>query len=215
MSSQKKSVFKTVTILFIFAIALMAFTMMWHKSQNAEQQPVQSSTQNNYTQFPAPRDLTAFNLTTDKNKHFTQENLKNHWTLMFFGFTHCPHVCPATMSVMRDAYPKLLAQYPNLQVVLVTVDPERDTIRVLNKYVNSFNTNFIGATGSSKNLKQLEKQLGVYAEREKTNDKNYSVDHTDSIFLINPEGQWTALLPFGLKSAELENSFTKIAKLNS
>lgn len=150
------------------------------------------------TLFTASRQIKSFDLLTDENKPFTQQDLRNHWTLLFFGFTHCSSICPTTLDMMNRAYKTLHAAHPDLQVVLVSLDPERDTASALTQYTHSFNPAFIGATGKIQEVRKLQSQLGIFSARDNTGD-NYQIQHTSSILLINPKGEWNGLFKSGMK----------------
>ncbi|OGT47041.1 MAG: hypothetical protein A3E83_04140 [Gammaproteobacteria bacterium RIFCSPHIGHO2_12_FULL_41_20] len=162
-----------------------------------------------YTVFSTPRNLQPFQLTTNKNTAFTEKNLQNHWTLLFFGFTHCPRICPVTLAKMEQVNKQLHAKNPSVQYVLVTVDPDRDTTTVLDEYVNKFNSAFVGVTGKEKMLQQLEKQLGVVAQRVPEANGDYSMEHSTSILLVNPQGQWVGILPYSMSSKAIAQAVEK------
>jgi protein SCO1/2 len=148
--------------------------------------------------FPASRDIKQFDLVSAEGNPFTLKDFYQHWTLLFFGFTHCSNICPTTLAMMSKAYDQLHTVYPNLQVVLISLDPERDNVETLLKYTRSFNTNFIGATGKTVELRKLQSQLGVFSTRD-TEASNYQLQHTTSVLLINPQGKWAGIFKFGLK----------------
>lgn len=150
--------------------------------------------------FSAPRDIKPFKLETANRHAFSEKDFYQHWTLLFFGFTHCAKVCPTTLDMMNRAYAELHPLYPNLQVALVSVDPERDTPESLAEYTKTYNSEFIGITGKIQELRKLQSQLGIYAARDNdTPAANYQIQHTSSILLINPQGKWAGLFKYGLK----------------
>src|SRR5262249_55367072 len=110
--------------------------------------------------------ISDFNLVTKNNINFTKENLKGRWSFLFFGFSNCGVVCPTTMTALNKMYKILEATLPQdklPQIVMVTVDPERDTIKRMHNYVTTFNPNFLGATGKADDLINLQKQLHILA----------------------------------------------------
>lgn len=157
--------------------------------------------------FPEGRDIKDFSLVTSDEKPFTQQNLRQHWTLMFFGFTRCPNICPTTLNMLSKAYEKLHPTYPNLQVVLVSLDPERDSTNILAKYTASFSPDIMGVSGKIQELRKLQSQLGVYSERNETDNTTYTLQHTSSIFLISPQGKWVALFKYGMSPTTFVNEF--------
>jgi len=132
-----------------------------------------------------PIELQDFSLTDQNNKPFTLKELRNKNTLLFFGYTSCPDICPTTLTVLNRVHKQLENK---INVVFVSVDPQRDTIDKLSGYMEYFNKDFLGVTGSKKDIDQVIKQFNAgYLIEEKTSDDNYLVSHTSSIFLINPE----------------------------
>lgn len=126
---------------------------------------------------------------------FTNESLKGKWSLLFIGYTYCPDVCPTTLADLNYVYPSLTNdQDTTTQVVFISVDPNRDKAEQLADYVNYFNENFIGVTSTHEQLWPFVTELGlIYSvvEEGETNDY-YLVEHSASIVLINPEGQFHA-----------------------
>ncbi len=171
-----------------------------------------SNTDNNpnQTKLPEPKTVSNFTLTDNKGKPFTNENLKGHWTMMFFGFTRCGDVCPLTLSELNKMYGQLQKEVSSdqlPQVVFVSVDPERDNTDTLNRYIDSYNPNFIAATGDKQNLDIFAKELGVYYSKEDKGDGNYSMKHSSQIFLFNPAGDWVGELSYPFQGPQLAQSF--------
>ena len=133
----------------------------------------------------------------DTNKYpYTEQSLKGHWTLVFFGYSNCPDICPTTLTHMAHVYNRL-ADKPTLQkttqFVFVSVDPERDTPEFLKTFVRYFNTEFKGITGDDKEIKKLSTQLQIpYELGAKDSSGNYDVNHGANLSLINPDGEYIA-----------------------
>lgn len=137
-----------------------------------------------------PIALQNFSLIDQNNKPFTLKELQNKKTLLFFGYTSCPDICPATLIVLNQVYK---TSGEEINVVFVSVDPQRDTIDKLSSYMEYFNKDFLGVTGSKKDIDQITTQFNAgYIIEEKTSDGNYLVSHTSSIFLIDSELNITA-----------------------
>lgn len=141
--------------------------------------------------WPDPPQLGRFALTGEDGKPLTEADLRGRWTLVFFGFTHCPDVCPGTLAVLKQVK-RQLADDPVFantgQVLFVSVDAARDTPEVLARYVEYFDPAFRGATGDDETLSALTRPLGViYAKVPGSSENDYSVDHTGSIFVIDPQ----------------------------
>ena len=165
--------------------------------------------------FTEPNYINPFQLKSTKAKNFTDQDLKGHWTLMFFGFTHCPDVCPTTLAMLNTTLEDFKKASPKQKlpdVVFVSVDPARDTIDVMRKYVNYFNPNFMGATGSDEALKGLTRQMGVVYDKIELDDnpKNYAMEHSTSIILVNPRGAIQAIFTAPHDAATLAEELTAV-----
>ncbi len=139
--------------------------------------------------WPHPKKLQAFQLRQGDGTAFTLDKLKGHWSFLFFGYTHCPDVCPTTLAMLNqvDALLEQSHAADRRQFVFVSVDPERDTLPLLKDYVGYFNPSFIGVTGSPEQLPALTHQLGIlHVKAPQANGKDYLVDHSAAILLIDP-----------------------------
>ena len=161
--------------------------------------------------WPNPKQISDFSVTDQGGKLFGLDQLNNKWSFIFFGYTHCPDVCPVTMSVMADVYNDIHGQHPNVQTVFVSVDPERDTVDKLSQYVSYFDEAFIGLGGNIEMVNSLTKQIGVayFHNREEQTD-NYLVDHSASIFLIDPKGRMVGKLSPPHQKDKIIKQFTTI-----
>ena len=141
------------------------------------------------------RPLPPIALVDQDNQPFDAERLRGGWTLLFFGFTSCPDVCPVTMRALAETT-RLLADLPAAtrpRVVMISVDPERDTPEQLAAYVKGFDPTFAGATGAKPVIDELAQRMGVLAATRQLEGGGYTVDHTTSVFLIDPDGALHAL----------------------
>jgi len=167
---------------------------------NVMQGPQQPSTATLMV-LPEPRVIADFDLVDDGGQPFSLENLRGHWTLMFFGFTNCPDVCPSALydlNLVTEQLKELRGEkLPATQVVFVSVDPERDTPEKLSEYLAYFNPEFIGVTGSQAQLAPLTMQLGIAYEIEEHEPgaENYNVYHSVSFLLTNPDGNLFGVFP--------------------
>jgi protein SCO1/2 len=192
-SSQARVILLAVGVGIISAVAGISF---WKVMQG----PPQPGSAVMLT-LPEPRVVADFALIDDEGQPFSLNRLQGQWSLLFFGFTHCPDICPSALydlSVIRDS---LLEEHPDkadqLQVLFVSVDPERDTPAKLKSYVEYFDPAFIGVTGPDAQLAPLTLQLGVAYRIEEHEEGNlaYNVDHSASILLVNPEGRLHGVFP--------------------
>jgi protein SCO1/2 len=200
MSNATLPLHKIIVFIVFICAALMSSVFIYRASQKPVA-PVLSEGVGFI--LPAPRDIKAFKLMTENNQAFTERNFYDHWTLLFFGFTHCSTICPTTLDVLNRVYDKLHLKHPSLQVTFFSIDPERDTPVSLAEYVHRYNANFIGATGEIATIRKLQSQLGIYAEREAAASENYQIQHTASILLINPQGKWAGVYQSGLSPTVL------------
>jgi protein SCO1/2 len=130
-----------------------------------------------------------FKLTTQDGKPFTDENLKGKPFAVFFGFTHCPEVCPTTLYDLTQDLEALGKDADNLRVAFVTVDPARDTPELLKTYLASFDPRIVGLTGTEEEIAAVAKAYKVYYRKVPT-DSDYTMDHTATIFLMDSKGDF-------------------------
>jgi protein SCO1/2 len=148
------------------------------------------------TLFPAARALPEFELLDQRREPFGRQRLAGRWSLLFFGFTQCPDVCPTTLATLAAVRRELASLPAPLlpEVVLVSVDPGRDTPERLAEYVAFFDPSFTGVTGETAALRSLTEGLGVAVIVGQADaGGNYTVDHSTSVFLVNPQGAVAAV----------------------
>lgn len=121
--------------------------------------------------------------------------------LLEFGFTNCPKVCPTTLATLASARKRLGANARDVQVVFVTVDPERDTAAQIRAYLRGFDPAFVGGTGTPAQLADVRKRYGVMAQRRNVGD-GYTVGHSSSLYLIDRKGRLRAMMPYGVSAAD-------------
>lgn len=140
------------------------------------------------------RAFPSMNLVDYNGKDFTNARLNGKWSLFFFGYTHCPDICPTTLATMAQLK-KLLGESGNdVQIVFVSVDPERDQLEHLKNYVTYFHPDFLGVTGTPANLLELTKPLGIiYRKVQGEGESDYLVDHSANVIVSAPNGDWAAI----------------------
>lgn len=143
------------------------------------------------TWLPQPWPVGDFALVDDAGRPFTRRELVGHPALVFFGFTHCPDVCPTTLAMLAQV--KKAAAIGGLQVWLVSVDPQRDTPQVLHRYVQAFDTQFGGVTGNQTEVARLAKDFAVAVNRVELPGGDYTMDHSAAVFLLNDHAQRVAV----------------------
>ncbi len=155
--------------------------------------------------YPNQKPVEAFKLTAHTGDAFTQESFRSRWNLVFLGYTHCPDVCPMTLTDMSKIYQAIPAELQKeFQFIFLSVDPKRDTIDHLAQYISHFDDDFVAITGEKEEIDKLTFSIGgVYAINSE-NEDFYTVDHSGRIFIINPQGK-----RFGIISSEAMQSKDK------
>lgn len=160
--------------------------------------------------WPGPKTLGPFSVIDHDNNPFTLADLRGKWSLLFFGFTHCPDICPVTLAIMDKTHSRL-DQARDVQFVFVTVDPERDTSERMEQYLTSFNPEFVGLGGSAEQIAGLTGQVGLPYFRDKTQDEeNYLVDHGASLFMIDPLGRLVGIFSAPHDALDVTDRFNRI-----
>jgi protein SCO1/2 len=149
--------------------------------------------------FNPAREAPDFSVRGSDGAALTLSRYRGKVVVLGFGYTSCPNVCPATLAVLAMAHRKLGALGSQVQVIYLTVDPERDSAERLKQYLASFDPNFVGGTGTAAQMAAVRKSYGVTAERVGTGS-DYGVAHSSFIYLITREGKLRALMPFGHKA---------------
>ena len=173
----------------IVAVAAGILSARWVMQRQAGAQTATA------TLLSPPRPLPPLALVDQENRPFGVDRLRGRWSFVFFGFTSCPDVCPVTMTALAQTN-KLLADVPEKlrpRLVMISVDPERDTPERLAGYVKAFDPTFIGVTGTKAAIDELAQRMGVLVAKRPLEGGNYSVDHTTSVFLVDPDGALHAL----------------------
>ena len=135
-----------------------------------------------------------FRLEDQNGKPFTDADLKGKWHLLFFGYTHCPDTCPTALNEISLALDRLGKKRDEVGVVFITVDPERDTPEVLKSYVQSFDAKIVALTGSPDEVAQAAKAYRVFYAKHPRSDGGYEMDHSAVIYIMDPQGRFTATL---------------------
>ena len=141
------------------------------------------------------RPLPPLSFVDEQGQPFGPERLRGHWSILFFGFTHCPDVCPTTLALLAQVEKQLtdLPAEQRPQIILMSVDPERDTPEQLARYVKTFSPTFTGVTGEQAAMHEFALKLGVPVAITELPNGGYTVDHSAAIFVIDPSGSMRAL----------------------
>ena len=199
---------------FLLAIAVAVTALIgWRLSSDAVVKPPEEI--EDYLFWQA-KGLTEFKLIGANSKQLVLNDLKGKWSFIFFGYTHCPDVCPVTLGTMGKAF-KLLEQTSavsqEIQGIFISVDPQRDTPESLKDYVSYFNNKFLGVTGEPAQLEAIARQMSaLYTIHPKEPQKSdtYLVSHNSTIFLVDPQGRLYGRFPPPQTPQELAEVFVKI-----
>jgi len=155
-----------------------------------------------------PRNFGEIKLIDHHGQAFTRERLQGKWSLVFFGFTYCPDICPTTMSFLNEFVSQLEGtEADDTEVVMVSVDPARDTVEQLAGYVPYFNPDFIGVTGEFLDVHRFATALNTPFRKVPGQDENYQVDHSANVVLINPKGDYHGFFKAPLDLAKMKVTY--------
>ncbi|PJG58570.1 SCO family protein [Aeromonas cavernicola] len=171
-------------LLFLLAIAGMGLAFFATQPQLPDQADYYPS---------GGRDINDFHLTDANGQPFNPASLQRHWTFLFVGYTFCPDICPTTLADLRSVYDQLKQVAPSSQVMFISADPQRDDSARLKSYTAFFHPEFKAATGSHDKLFPFVRNLGLVYSIADQGEKDYLVDHSASIVLINPAGKLQAV----------------------
>lgn len=161
-----------------------------------------------------PREIGAFSLIDHRGEAFGPERFEGRWSLVFFGFTHCPDICPTTMSFLNRFVTELEgSEASDIQVIMVTVDPARDTAEQLARYLPFFNEEFVGVTGEFLDIHRFATALNTPFRKVPGQGDNYQVDHSSNVVLINPRGHYHGFFKAPLDLAKMKVSYRSIRYL--
>lgn len=177
------------------AAAIGVLVQQWQSAPNSA--PATNTAElNKAILLPSPKALPQVQFTSHRGEAFATSDFVGHWQVLFFGFTHCPDICPTTLHTLKQVKDALTAQDQwRAKVTMITVDPQRDSPERLAQYVPYFDADFMGLTSDLDSLTAFAKNLGVlFVAREPDENGNYDVDHTAALILLNPQGQYAGVI---------------------
>lgn len=186
---QQAGIRRTIAIVLAF-IVLVVYGFIWRMNQPVIMSDEQLRV-NGAIVLDKPRIFSDFELIDHRGEVFNIDRFRDTWTIVFFGFTHCPDICPTTLAVLNDTYSKMKeSEKAKLQVVMISLDPERDTVEALADYVPYFNDQFIGVTGNKHLIRRLTAEINIAYNKVPLAGDDYTVDHSTQLVLINPKGHY-------------------------
>ena len=180
---------RNIFILALLSVALAATLALFLSREN-------SAEPSRATVFPEPRPLPEFSLVDQRGQSFGPDGFAGRWNLVFFGFTHCPDICPITLQqlvVARRRVANTVAESALPRIVFVSVDPERDDVETVAQYTGAFNADVVGLTGSLAEINVLTQAVGVYHQRVDDGGEDYQVDHSAAVIVIDDNGRYHAV----------------------
>ena len=179
--------------------------------------PLQPPDTRQTTVFPSPRPVPQLGLVSRDGQPLGSDYFRHGWTLVFFGFTSCPDVCPTTLAILAQVRQQLrdlpTGQQP--RVLMITVDPQRDDAAHLNSYVTFFDESFAGATGPEEAISRAAGFFGIPYARVDLEDGNYTMDHGSGIFMVAPSGAVVAYASAPHNPATLASDYRKVVDYRS
>ncbi len=205
---------RTVSLCLLFIAVVLALSV-YTKLQTPQLSEAELRDQGVFV-LPRPRDIAPFALTDHNGNIFDNARLKDRWTFIFFGFTHCPDVCPTSMSEMGQADGMLRRDGGELaagfQGILVTVDPERDTAELLGQYATAFSPRFLGVRGTREAIAEFAQQVSAAFGKVPSDDEaGYTMDHTGNIVIINPRGHYHGFIKLPHKAETIRLTYQSLA----
>ncbi len=202
--------------LILIAVAIISVVVGVLVSQKLIETPVKIPENLSATLLDKAKPLQPFTLINHDNKPFNLNSLKGNWSFLFFGYTHCPDVCPLAMQVMRKVWQAAELKTtltPTMQMIFVSVDPKRDTPAVLKAYTQYYNPAFIGVTGETEQIDNITKQIGIlYGVDAPNKNGDYNVSHSGQIILIDPQANMRAVFSPPLNPKSITQDFIAIKK---
>jgi protein SCO1 len=159
--------------------------------------------------FSPPRDAPDFSLRGSDGSEITLSQFKGRVVLLSFGFTFCPEVCPTTLGTLAQVRQDLGPVAKQVQVIFVTVDPERDDVETMRNYVTAFDDSFIGGTGTREQLASIRTNYGVTAIKVKEGDV-FGFDHSSSVYLIDALGKLRGMMPYGRQPEDFVHDIKRL-----
>ena len=197
LPSRPKLIVAAIMIIAAFAVAALALTQWPAKG------PIGSGT----ALIGGP-----FTMINQKGETVTDKNFEGRYTIYFFGYTFCPDVCPTELQVLTAALKELGSDAAKITPVFVTIDPERDTPKIIGEYVANFDPRFVGLSGTPEQLAVMARAFHVYYKKETDpkNAQNYDMDHPSILYLMGPDGKFAKHFPYTTDAKALALELKKV-----
>lgn len=201
---------KTVFVLLACVALVLGLTVNKVLSSKGEGDPAELLDAG-IVMLQSARSLPALELTDQDGKPQRLDQLEGKWTLVFFGYTFCPDICPTTLAELRQLHQQLPQEAKErLRVVMVSVDPHRDTPQQLKQYLGYFDAGFVGLTGEMEQIQKAANTLGVPFIPADTSRENYTVDHGGNLALLDPSGKQRGFIRAPLRTQKLQTQLPQL-----
>ena len=207
---------KRITLTVVFLLAFAGLIAGLFVAQHLPDNKAALLAEFKGTLLDQPRTVKPFSLKGIDGQTFDNERMKGHWTMVFFGFTSCTSMCPMTMAELGKMFRMLEADKVSSlpEVVMISIDPKRDTLSKLKHYVKGFDSHFFGARGSVKSIRKMTREMGIVymkvAPLAGESAENYNIQHSGAVMLFNPAGQLTAFFTPPLHADALAADFKRL-----
>jgi protein SCO1/2 len=199
MTRDQRHVFTAALVLTVI-LGVAVFGLLWKQSRTGSSGLAAAGV----LLLPQARPLPALELTNQDGVAIALDTLAGHWTAVFFGYTYCPDICPVTLAQLRQIRSELAPQVrERLAVVMVTVDPQRDTPQQLKQYLAYYDPAFKGLTGTEQSLQSLARSLSIPYVPADTRQPGYTVQHSGNLALLGPDGQQRGFIRAPLNTRKL------------
>src|SRR5688572_23095232 len=200
------------TVLGLVAFMALLLGLLVHRVLSPTILSNEQLAENGLFSYEVPRNVQDFCLRDHNGEPFTKSNLAGKWSLLFFGYTYCPDICPITLATIRqfEGLLKEAGVENPLQVVLVSVDPQRDTPEKLGAYVSYFSEDYLGVTGEYIDIFNLARQLNIAFGYQPAENGNYLVSHSGEIAIINPNGDFHGFFKIPHDPEKMAANFTSV-----
>ena len=158
--------------------------------------------------------ISKVNLVDHNGQAFKNTTLKNKPSLLFFGFTNCPEICPTTLADLSQITKEVTSNDDSINIIFVTLDPKRDNKEHLKDYIQYFDGNIIGVTGNKIEIKEFADNWGVFYEAVKTTNSNYTLNHTATVFMIDALGNFRGTIAWGENASSIIQKINNLIKIN-
>ena len=203
---QSRNIKITVAAILVFITVIVAGFV--HRIQLPRAMTEAEMKVNGLYLLQTPRNFGDVKLIDHRGDAFTRDRMEGVWTLIFFGFTYCPDICPTTMAFLDKFMAQLEGtEVEDTQVVMVSVDPGRDTVEQLSQYVPYFNSDFIGVTGEFLDIHRFATALNTPFRKVPGQGDEYQVDHSANVVLINPRGDYHGFFKAPLDQAKMKVTY--------